>query len=260
MNPRQLNHATDRVAIQGSASIPHAGDLLREEIEVAYAALEALEESAVAAGVTIEYRTDFDEFVRLRSQSSDGVVNPMLNPKHSKLDRDAFWLKATDRDENVVALFGAKVFRVDDVMALIRSERFWFDRSPVHAVDPRAQVLPAFGPFGGVISHGAGLWTARAFRTRGLAALMSDYVRALAVKNHGVEWHTCTTVKEYLDAFTRSFAFEFAPLYDGWCPLFEADIQLYLGRVKRPQLIEGLRTPNLLVNWGDAPTRAAAAR
>jgi hypothetical protein len=184
----------------------------------------------------------------------------MLNPLHSRLDKNAFWLRTTDRDDNVVALFGAKVFHTDDFMALVRSERLWFDRSPDHTIDPRTRALPAFEAFGGIVSHGAGVWTARSFRTRGLAAFLSSYARALLVRDYGIDWHTLTTVKEYLPGFTRTFGYQFALLYDGWCPVIGAETEFYMGRMTQAQIVEHLRAPALLIDWVDVPAPAATAR
>jgi hypothetical protein len=231
----------------------------RARLEVAYAALEAMEENAAEAGVEVTVSRDFDEFVRLRSLSKDGVVNPMLNPLHSRLDRDAFWLRLTNRAGDLVGLFGAKVFRVEDVMVLVRNERFWFDRSPVREIDPRVRALPAFGPFGGTVSHGAGAWSAREYRKLGVLTFLSDYSRALLVKDYDIDWHTLTTVKEYVDGFSR-LGIEFAPLYDGWCNLFGAEMEVFFGRVSRAESVARLRSPARLVSLGETRARAASGR
>jgi hypothetical protein len=232
-----------------------------QDIEIAYAALEALEENAARIGLVVSYQTDFDEFVRLRALSPDGVVNPILNPKFSKLDRDAFWLQANTRDGALAAMLGAKVFRVQDVMTLVRNERLWYDRHPVHEVDRRAQPLPAFGAFGGTVSHAAGGWTAPQFRIRGLANFLSDYARALLIKNHGIDWATATTIGKYVKGFTSGLGYETAPLFDGWCTMIGAEVDLHLCRIRRADIVARLRHPALLpVNWAEAPVPATVAR
>jgi hypothetical protein len=243
-----------------SAIAPPGAPPITDELDVVYGALEALEENAARVGLIVTYHTDFDEFVRLRTLAPDGVVNPMLNPRFSKLDRKAFWLKATARDGTLAALVGAKVFRTDDFMALVRSERLWYDRSPVHEIDARARPLPAFDRFGGTISHGAGAWTAPQFRVRGVTAFMVDYSRALLVKNHGIDWHTVTTIPKYLGVFARGLGYTVAPLYDGWCTMMGAEVELYLGRITRADIVERLGTPSELpFNWAEVPAPAAAA-
>jgi hypothetical protein len=86
---------------------------------------------------------------------------------------------------------------------------------------------------------------------------MADYGRALLLKDHGVDWHTLTTVREYVAGFA-GLGYEFAPLFDGWNALFGAEAEVFLGRAARPDIVARLRAPALLVSLAAAPAPAAA--
>jgi hypothetical protein len=229
------------------------------ELDVVYGALEALDENADQVGLVVRFETDFAEFVRLRGLSSDGIVNPMLNPAFSRLAGNAFWLRVEDRLGHLVALFGAKVFEAANFMDLVRTGQLWFDREPLRAVDPRARPLDPFGRFGGVVSHGAGVWVAPQRRVRGISTLLSDMTRALLLKNHAIDWHTMTCIGKALrDQSERAYGFEMGLIYDGYCPMTDGDVELYLGRMARADTVERLKTPALLTTAAPQARVAAA--
>src|SRR5258708_31665721 len=87
----------------------HANVLTAHEREIVQGAIERLDEEASRKGFEIHIETDFNEFARLR-RTGGGVVNQTVDPQFSRLERDAFWLRATDLDGVLVGLYGLKVF------------------------------------------------------------------------------------------------------------------------------------------------------
>jgi hypothetical protein len=243
----------------GTRNSPIGPALSATELDVVFGALEALDENAERIGLAVRFETDFDEFVRLRSLSPDGIVNPILNPKHSRLAGNGFWLRVEDRSGRLVALFAAKVFETANFMDLVRTGRLWFDREPLRAVDPRSHPLDPFGPFGGVVSHGAGVWVAPQSRVRGISTMLADMMRALLLKNHAIDWHTMTCIGKALrDQSERAYGYEMGLIHDGYCPMTDGDVELYLGRMPRAEIVERLKTPALL-SEAALQARAAAA-
>src|SRR5262249_22169989 len=146
-----------------------------------------------------------EEFARLR-QAGGGSLNQTIDPRHSRLDRDAFWLRATGFDGTLAGLYAVKAFRVANFMDLLRNERLWFDRGP-NVITGKQTILDSFEPFGGVVTHGAGLWVNPAFRGRRLSSLLPEYVRALAVKLYAIDWHTGLVQERDREHAQRAYGF-----------------------------------------------------
>lgn len=210
------------------------------ETEIVHAGIEQLEETAIRAGLEITIETDFAEFARLR-QAGGGSLNQTIDPRHSRLDRDAFWLRATAFDGTLAGMYAAKVFRVANFMDLLHNERLWFDRGP-NLVTGKQTILDAFAPFGGVVSHGAGLWVNPVFRGRRLSSLLPEYVRALAVKLHAVDWHTGLFMARDRDHARRAYGFTHIELViDGFCHITGPNSQVCMGLMSRRTILDRLQ-------------------
>src|SRR5262245_6609458 len=122
------------------------------ELEIVQAAVEQLDAEGIERGLEVTIETDFHEFARLR-KAAGGTVNQTVDPEFSRLDTNAFWLRATDIASGAMAaVYGVKAFHVSNFMDLLRSERLWFDRG-LHVVSPKLQIHDAYEPFGGVVTH-----------------------------------------------------------------------------------------------------------
>ncbi|MBV8167134.1 MAG: hypothetical protein JO021_10100 [Alphaproteobacteria bacterium] len=237
----------------------YANSLSDIESEIVHGGIERLDEAAAAMGLDVSIETDFEEFAQLR-RAGGGVVNQTVDPKHSRLDRDAFWLRATDRTGALVGLYATKVFRTENFMDLLRNERLWFDRRP-HVVSPQLKILDDFGPFGGVVSHGAGLWIHPACRNRGYSAFIPEYLRALLVKLYAIDSHTGFVFAQHQGHAVRAYGFpRVEKVIDGFCPITGNDTQLYMGRFSRADILKRLAEETLQpLTREDRPFRAAAA-
>jgi GNAT superfamily N-acetyltransferase len=233
--------------------------LTERELDTVVGGIERLDEEATRMGFEIHIETDFNEFARLR-RAGGGVVNQTVDPQFSQLDRDAFWLRATDVDGALAGLYGVKVFRTANFMDLLRSERLWFDRGP-HAVSPALNIIDPFEPFGGVVSHGAGLWVHPDFRGRGLSGFIPEYVRAIAVKLYAVDSHTGFVFAQHQEHALRAYGFSRVDkVIDGFCPITGSNTELYMGRLTRSEIIRRLRdvAATARVTTEDPQVRAAA--
>lgn len=235
-----------------------ASGLSLAELEIVSSALERMDDEALRLGMDIRIETDFDEFVRLRRQSAEGAVSPTLNPEFSHLERDAFWLQVLDLHGSLLAIFGAKIFRTANFMDLMRNERLWFDRG-LRVVSPELRVIDHFGRFGGVVSHGAGMWVHPAARGRGISAFLPDYLRALAVKNYAVDWHTMFVFEQHQDHALKAYGYSsIEKVIDGFCPITSTNTKLYLGRMTRQDIIDRLVAPRKITKEArPAPVAAA---
>src|SRR5260221_3137889 len=133
-------------------------------------ALDRLSDEAIALGLTVRIETDLDDFASLRRAVGDGGLYPSFDPALSQLTRDAFWLRVSDVEGELVAILAARVFRCADFMALLRSERVWFDRG-LRLVSSRYNLLATRfddAVWGGVVGHGGGLGGNPRMRGHGL--------------------------------------------------------------------------------------------
>lgn len=221
--------------------------LCDREFKTIQEALERLSEQMVEIGISVSIETDFEEFARLRKSVGDGGCYPSVDPKLSRLDRDAFWLRVTDRDDALLALYAERIYRCDDFLDLMRSERVWFDRG-LRVVSPDYRLLEGvFDAFGGVVGHGCGLWVHPLARRHGLSAFLPDYQRALAVRNFALDWQTCL-VFEHLAQHTRK-AYGYSQvdaIIDGYFPVTRAPARVYLGRMTRAEIVARLDAPSLV--------------
>jgi hypothetical protein len=236
------------------------GRLSAPENDVVHDAIERLDEEAVRRGVELHIRTDFEAFARLR-RSVGGVVNPTVDPKYSRLERDAFWVHVTGLDGALVGMVALKVFRTPDFMSLLRNERLWFDRA-LHAVSPDLKILDPFAPFGGAVSHSAGLWVHPDFRQRRFSYLIPVYVRALTMKLYAVDWMTTFVFSADQARAVKAYGFDrVEKVIDGYCPITGGSAELYMGRACRADIIAGLprKVAEAVTTPAIRPAPAAAA-
>jgi hypothetical protein len=241
--------------------MPATGALSDRELEIVHGGVERLDEEAIRMGFEVRIETDFEEFARVR-RAAGGVVNPTVNPKSSRLDRDAFWLRVSDLNGTLAGVYGVKAFRTQNFMDLLRSERLWFDLRP-HVVSPKLRILDSYEAFGGVVTHGAGLWIHPAFRGRGLSGFIPEYLRALAVKRFAIDSHTGFVFAQHQGHAQRAYGFpRVEKVIDGYCPITDSDTQLFMGRMMRAEILERLQAAELQapITTADRPARATAVR
>jgi hypothetical protein len=230
------------------------------EFAIVQGALERLTDEMVEIGIEVTIETDFEEFARLRKMVGDGGCYPAVDPKFSRLDKDAFWLRVTDREDALVALYAERIYRTDDFVDLIRSERLWFDKG-LRVVSPDYRLIEnAFDTFGGVIGHGCGLWVAPAARRRGLSAFLPDYQRALAVRNFGIDWQTNLVFATLVEHTRKAYGYRTVErIIDGYFPVTQSSAEVYLGRMSRAEVLARLEVPQVAVTTVDPRARAAVA-
>ena len=139
--------------------------------------------------VDLVVETDFAAFAAIRRSVADGLVYPTFDPRHSVLDRAAFWLRLVDRTGRTVATSAARLFVAEDFYDLVRTETLWFDRGP-RPVGLAPVVDCVIPPFGGRICHQGGTWVHPDFRGHGLAGLLTGLSRALMLRNEAIDFDT----------------------------------------------------------------------
>jgi hypothetical protein len=190
---------------------------------------------------------DFEEFAALRSQVADGFVYPSFDPRHSRLDRDAFWLRAVDEAGRTVATHASRVFRTDDFYRLMRSERLWHDRG-VHILNSGYKMNCPIPPFGGVVGHTGGMWVHPSQRGRRLATLLPSLARGLLLRNYEVEYETGLVFEELVPLALRSYGYPRVELcVDGLFPPTGEPERVYMCHMTRQealaQIEHGLSEP-----------------
>lgn len=216
-----------------------------EQHAVVQTALELLTEEAVGHGVSMSVEHDLDEYIYWRRRAGEGPTNPCVDPRHSVVGpHNSFWLRVTWEGE-VVAIMAERMYECEDFMELIRNERIWFDKG-LRALSTDYRPFPAFAPFGGIVGHGVGLWVQPTLRRSGLSTFLTDYYRSIAIKNYGVDWHTCMVLDHLRGHALKAYKYsEVELVIDGYWPMSGDNAKLHLCRVSRDTMIEQLRTPTL---------------
>lgn len=226
--------------------------------DVIQAALERLTDEMVGIGISVTVETDFEEFAFLRKRAGEGGCYPAVDPAHSRLDKDAFWVRVEDREGNLVGLYAERIYRCEDFMELLRSERLWFDRSLRLVSNGYRPLEESFESFGGVVGHGCGLWIHPSARRHGLSAWLPDFQRALAVRNYDLGWQTCLVFEALAEHTRKAYGYTDVRLVvDGYFPVTRSDARVYLGRMTRQEVVARLAAPR--VTREVRPARAAAA-
>jgi hypothetical protein len=238
-----------------------AGHLGDRDFGVVQDALERLTDEMIDIGINVYVETDFEEFARLRRSVGEGGCYPAVDPRHSRLDKDAFWLRVTDRDDNLVALYAERIYRTEDFMTLMRSERIWFDRMPRAISADYRLIEDAFDAFGGTVGHGCGMWVHPSARRHGLSAFLPDFQRALAVRNYNIDWQTCLVFADLAEHTRKAYGYSrVEKVVDGYFPVTRATAEVYLGRMTRNEVLARLEDQRVAVTTVARQARAAAAR
>lgn len=238
-----------------------ASPLSANEQAIVQSALDLLTEEALRHGLNFTLEHDFEEFARLRKLAGDGGCYPTVDPGLSRVTpENAFWLRVTDADDNLVAMMAERFFECDDFLSLFRNLRVWFDRRPTPIPRDYA-VLDAFpGEFGGVVGHGCGLWVHPSMRGRGLAAFLPDYYRAVSLRVWQADWLSCLVFKRLEGLALRGYRYrEIGLIIDGYFPVTGAQAEVYLCRIPRADMIEDLKAPRLCLRATEEPPRVREA-
>ncbi|HLI10839.1 MAG TPA: hypothetical protein VKY65_04500 [Alphaproteobacteria bacterium] len=201
--------------------------------------IDRIVEENLELGLSSEIEHDFDMFARMRRTC--GFLYPTFDPCVSDLGDDALWVRAVTPFGDTVAMSAARVFETDDFYELIRNERVWF-RTPPPDAGERCKVQ-RIGPFDvrGVVAHVGGLWVNPAWRKRGLSRTLPWLVRALLLRNFGVD-HVTSLVFEGI-AFSglpkNAYGFTTVGLViDGFFPPTEKDERVYMCHITRQEILQ----------------------
>jgi hypothetical protein len=237
-----------------------AREISDREFAIVQDLLDRLSDQMVETGVSLTVEHDFEEFARLRKMVGDGGCYPSVDPRYSRLDRDAFWLRAVDRNDRLIAFNAERIYRTDDFMALMRSERLWFDRGP-RAVSPEYRLIEAaLETFGGVVGHGCGMWVHPSVRRHGISAFLPAYQRAIAIRNYAIDWQTCLAFADLAKHIRTAYGYtRVERVIDGYFPVTGKPAEVYLGRISRDEILGMLTGSRVRVTPVDRPAAAVAA-
>jgi hypothetical protein len=133
-------------------------------------------------------------------------------------------------------MYAAQVWHVGDMMDLVRNGELFcgVGRRPPEGYRTR----DPFGPFGGTVSCGVGLWADPRFKGNRIGIVLSAYLRALCVLWHAADWHIGYWLPKVREHARRYFAYsESGVVSDGIFPPEGREVEIELGRICRDEAL-----------------------
>ena len=209
-------------------------------------------EAAASQGISLRVMSNFDHYVAIRRAHGAVDLNQAFDPRTTRFNDIDFWILAANIKDEAVGTYCLRHLIIDDFYTLVRLESLWFGRQPPPA-DPRFVVQCEIPPFGGLVTHGGGLWVRRDYRGRSkLSKILPRLARAIALRDWPLDHETAMIrsrpsdtpeLAERKAVFMGVRAYGFARvnrLVNGWFPPDGRDAVMHLCHSTRNEAVASL--------------------
>ena len=197
---------------------------------------------AAALGLDVGVRRDPEGWVAATAAGGQMAhVNPTLDPEQSHVRPDnSFWIRMADEDGRVVAAQATRAFEVEDLEALIRSNRIWWERGKVPPVEVTLCLPPLARDIRGRVAYGGGCWVLPDFRGNHLGQHCADLAKLCAVRLLEADWMIAFAKHESYERSkgrrTYLSAYNVMPAMTGLYPPMGQELEMDLGYLSRADI------------------------
>lgn len=200
-------------------------------------------------GLRLTVERDFaglvDVFRQWRPDLRD-PVNPTFNPERRDIHPDSFWLRAIDRQGNVVGTDATAIVHGGDLIEMMRDGTLWY--RPGCRPDDWGQIgeIRSRGtPVSGSFSHGGALFVDPAWRMHGLGRLLLSLNRLFALHQCALDWVTGFVLEDMATVSANRKLYRFPHgsadlVLQGFWPVTGARVRLYLLSASAPRIMKSI--------------------
>jgi hypothetical protein len=224
-------------------------------------AIEGYIDTLAEIGIIVRVRRDFDLYVATRRALGDTHLNQAFDPAFTRFKPSDFWLHAQNQDGKLIATYCMRRLVVDDFYGLVRSQALWFGTP--QKTDRHFIVDCDIAPFGGVVSHGGGLWVREdhrgAWRRPRLSTILPRLGCAIGLRDAPfdhesamilVDPHCPIELVEQKATSLGIGAYRFTrarPLVKGWFPPEGREATVFLCHSTRAEALASLTVSSLSI-------------
>lgn len=229
--------------------------------------------------LTLEVDSDLSEWVRLiQNAPGRGSVSSSHDPSKSFVHPgNAFWVIVRERDRRfidrllrrpppVVACLCHRVIQTDDIADEMRTNRLYYDRTPILDYHPveivRNENMPVVG---GKVGLAGGFWVHPRYRGSKLSNVVSRVTRLLSLRHFDIDWSVSlvkdTPRRKAMIHSTYGLAHS-ASITRGYYPPYGYDLDIQMSYMHRDEMLDQVRSENAAAaaaESGEAPLEAPLA-
>ena len=213
--------------------------------------------------LTLEVDSDLSKWVTLvKSAPGRTSVTSTHDPSRSYVHPgNAFWVIVRERDQNligrvlrrerpIVACLCHRVVDTDNIVDDIRTNRLFFDRTPILDYHPVQVVLGENVPtIRGKVGLAGGFWVHPRLRGTKLSNIVSRVTRILSLRHFDIDWSISivrdTPRRKAMIHDTYGLAHS-ASLTRGYYPPYGYDLSTQLSYMNREEMLDQVRAENAM--------------